>query len=506
MAHSPSFDSALATLWSAMQAQGDFPALAQSVAMIVRLIDSDEAHADRLAEFVLRDLALTSRVLRLANSAVYRRAGMPAVTTISRAIIVLGFETVKKIALTSAMLEHFGKAPSAVVDELVHSLSIAFWMERWAKRTRMPVETAFLQGLFRRLGQLLVQYYFPERAEKIAALTAAGMPGEKAEHEALGVSCAAFGMFVARQWELPLTVVQGMELASGKAPGRWPEGQEAGRWLASAAEQLVLMQSQGVAMFEVVKKLVQSYPFLQRFDERVWAEMAAETVEEIKTWWSLFKSSSPPQALRRLEKAMGSLQPRQEKSAPLAREFAGEEALDAAVSATGQLPFPALMRGIEELSQSILERQPLATIGFLACEVVWQALRCQRVVIFEVTDAVLQPRWGVGKDWERIKTGVRYSLREQNVFSLAVQRGLDIAIDDVTSPEIHGKLPRAFAAFAGSRSFVLLPVKVGRQVRALAYLDRPDEGTSWRTAEVTQQLRLWRNQLALALVAANASG
>src|SRR6478672_10379252 len=69
----------------------DMFALGSSVARVVQMASSDDEGTHALAYYVLSDVALTQRILRLANTVRYRTASGTAVTTISRAISLLGF-------------------------------------------------------------------------------------------------------------------------------------------------------------------------------------------------------------------------------------------------------------------------------------------------------------------------------------------------------------------------------------------------------------------------------
>ena len=77
----------------------DMFALGSSIARVVQMASSDDEGTHDLAYYVLSDVALTQRILRLANTVRYRTACGTVVTTISRAISLLGFDNVKTTAL-----------------------------------------------------------------------------------------------------------------------------------------------------------------------------------------------------------------------------------------------------------------------------------------------------------------------------------------------------------------------------------------------------------------------
>ncbi len=80
-------------------------ALGSSVARVIEMASSDDEGTQQLAYYVLSDVALTQRILRLSNTVQYRTASGTPVTTISRAIALLGFDNVKTCALAMLLVD-----------------------------------------------------------------------------------------------------------------------------------------------------------------------------------------------------------------------------------------------------------------------------------------------------------------------------------------------------------------------------------------------------------------
>src|SRR5207253_722414 len=85
------------TLWSRMAQQGDFPTLQFCIDNVFKTLNSDTSVGE-MAAGVLSDFSLSQKVIRLANSAMYRSFG-GEVTTVSRAILVLGVEAISHLTL-----------------------------------------------------------------------------------------------------------------------------------------------------------------------------------------------------------------------------------------------------------------------------------------------------------------------------------------------------------------------------------------------------------------------
>ena len=84
--------------WVTHIRDNEMPAFGTTVANVRQVTDDDRASAQRLAQVILQDAAMTTKVLKLANSVLYNPARQ-TVSTISRAIVVLGFDTVAEMAL-----------------------------------------------------------------------------------------------------------------------------------------------------------------------------------------------------------------------------------------------------------------------------------------------------------------------------------------------------------------------------------------------------------------------
>jgi hypothetical protein len=88
-------------------------ALGVSIARVVQMADSDDQGTQSLAYHVLSDVALTQKILRLANTPQYRQASGAPVTTISHAISLLGFDNVKTTALAMLLVDTLANSKHA---------------------------------------------------------------------------------------------------------------------------------------------------------------------------------------------------------------------------------------------------------------------------------------------------------------------------------------------------------------------------------------------------------
>ena len=191
-----------------MQRTGDFPTISRTLADINRLTgDSADASADKLANVILRDFALTGKLLKLVNSAFYGTRASE-VTSISETVVFLGVE---KVRMTANSLTFFGhmKGDSAVLkDSMTKSFLSGLIARHLAQREKLPsAEEAFICGMCQNLGENLVIFYFAEEFDDINELQQTKkLSKSAAARGVLGVGYAELGAAVAKSWNLPRSI------------------------------------------------------------------------------------------------------------------------------------------------------------------------------------------------------------------------------------------------------------------------------------------------------------
>ncbi|MEC9340594.1 MAG: protein kinase [Pseudomonadota bacterium] len=195
-----------------VRSQRDFPALSQRI-VDLNLLFTGDPDIMRVSEIISRDVALANKLLRIVNSAFYANAG-GEVETISRAVVMLGFRTVRDIAASLTVIDHVGEAGGAqlVRNRTLSSLFSAILAQKIAVFSRYEdIEEIFLCAMFHRLGWLLAAYYLPEACEEIQDRILRGDNEDIAATNALGMTLTDLGQEIARDWCLPEQIVRSME-------------------------------------------------------------------------------------------------------------------------------------------------------------------------------------------------------------------------------------------------------------------------------------------------------
>jgi len=238
---SASENEAVAKVLARMQRAGDFPAFVKNVSVISAKADVEgDASANQLGDAILQDYALTAKLLRIVNSSFYDRFGTK-INNVSRAVVVLGFERVRSLALGISIFRNPGNKPHArqLADLSIAALVSGEIARGVAKQAGLrDAEEAMICAMFQNLGHHLVVYYLPEVYDQILEAQKAGsLDIETAAEQVLGVSLRALGIAVVQKWRLSRRLTAAM--VPGPIPHSKPKtDEERLRLLSSFANEL----------------------------------------------------------------------------------------------------------------------------------------------------------------------------------------------------------------------------------------------------------------------------
>jgi putative nucleotidyltransferase with HDIG domain len=181
------------------------PTLPQVVANLLTMTESPSVDAMKLSKAL--DQSLAAKVLKVANSAFY---GKRKVNTISQGIVIIGFDAVKEIILTTSLFHTFHEAQD--IQDLQplwqHSLECAMIAKRLAWIYRYEIlDEAYFSGLIHDIGKLVIQQYFPEADQQIRKLMEEGVESLEGEKQILSINHAEIGGKMVQRWNFPAGLV-----------------------------------------------------------------------------------------------------------------------------------------------------------------------------------------------------------------------------------------------------------------------------------------------------------
>lgn len=190
----------------------DLPTLPVVFQELFKMMRDPDIQVPVLAEFIARDQALTAKILKLVNSAFYGRPSQ--ITTISRAVVIMGFQAVRSAALAIGVFEHFKGVASVEAFDLrrfwQHNIACGCIAKEISRTlTTANPEDAFVVGLLHDVGKLVMLRYFPDDVEQLCRAAAENELTWLACEDALfPIGHATVARAVFRSWDFPDTVVE----------------------------------------------------------------------------------------------------------------------------------------------------------------------------------------------------------------------------------------------------------------------------------------------------------
>lgn len=190
--------------WVDRLGKEEIPTFAQTARRMAAISCDNDSSANDLAKVILQDTAMTARVLRMVNSAFYNPSGRK-LDTVSYAIVILGFERVRNLALTVSMMEATiaSNMMSHVKKEMACAYHAAIQAQKLAEKIGLDdTENIYIAALLHRLGQLMFWCFPYEHREQLESLSDDPEAYLKVENDLLGFSLKSLTDSLITEWSL----------------------------------------------------------------------------------------------------------------------------------------------------------------------------------------------------------------------------------------------------------------------------------------------------------------
>ena len=190
--------------WVAYLSRVELPVLANTLRRINELTDSDSSTVNQLAAVIINDAQLTSQVLRLSNTVFYNQTRVQ-VSTVSRAITLIGFDSVKSMAISSLIVDSLLKRSSRphLLKCLARAIHAAVQARNLLpKGNEQAQEEVFIGALLMNIGELAFWACDTEQAMELEHSLRAGTPHVEAQKEILHSTFPEISRGLAEAWAL----------------------------------------------------------------------------------------------------------------------------------------------------------------------------------------------------------------------------------------------------------------------------------------------------------------
>ena len=506
-----------------MRHKSDFPTLSSSVSRIQALSEAENESLGGLCDEILKDVALTQKLLRLINTPHYRRGGGDSISTVSRAVSLIGLAGVRNLALSLMLVEHMEdkKHAQQLKEEFLRTVMAGTLASELCTNSR-DAEDAFIGSLFRNLGRLLAEFYLPDEAHEVRELarpaadgTPASLTEAAASAQVLGMPFEDLGQAVGQTWTLPDRLLNTMKAPTGTVPNRSMLGKSDHQpWLATLANAAAdaMLFSPPEELGKRLTILNQKYAASLELKPSAVQDAAARARKRLTELTKALKMEFPKnsQAERLLDHFY--------VDAPNAGQTEGPGP-DALGLGEGELVFDkvavpqnsadVLTSGIQDITNTMVDSFKLNDILRMILETIYRALDCRRV-IFCMRDAKtmqLIGRIGLGHGADGMKAAFQIPLKlapgaQADLFTAVSLKGADTLISDASAEAILNRLPVWFRDRVQAPTFLLLPMVMKHQgkdmVLGLIYADKAQAGSLQISEKDLSLLRTLRNQAVMA--------
>lgn len=479
-------------------------ALGASVARVVQLASSDDEGTHSLAYYVLSDVALTQKILRLANTPTYRTVSGAAVTTISRAISLIGFNNVKTTALAMLLVDTLlnSKHAQSVRVELEAALCASLIGRDLARLSfYQGAEEASISALFKNIGPLLIASQEHERFREICALMADGSHTQgQASQMILGSSYDVLSAAVLREWKIPDVIVRSL---STLPPGPQKAAVNRQEWMrqvasfsidvakllarradaADSAEARALHQRYGAALaldFDQMRKMFGS----------VRAEMTS-LLQSMNLEPLAPAADGPGLPNVLLLATMDAGDSHKQACHPSGKPTNARELLLDGVQQVTELRAAGQTR-LNQLIQVVLDTL-YTSMGF----------RFAAVCLKDPKSGQFRARLVCGERQAERQAGFAFPVAsDKDLFHLAMDNDADLMIADASAPKIRELLPAWHRSLLpDARSFIVLPLVLQSAQLGLFYADRVLPAPEGVPPDEASLIRALKAQVLLALQA-----
>ncbi len=477
-------------------------ALGSSVSRVVQITASDDEATNNLTHCVLSDVALTQKILRLSNSASYRRGSNTPVTTITRAIFMLGFDLVKTSALAMLLVDSLSNHKHAwsIRAELANALRASLVGRELARNSQYQgAEEVSIAALFKNLGRLLVASHEHASLGQIDMLVGAGKHSPvTASVQVLGCSYDELTEAVLTEWNIPETIINALSaVPAGKqrVAGNRQEWMRQVASFSAEASQLVSRDDAEVEADE--QKLLARFGAALNLDTEKMRELFTSVAGEMRVLTESFKRDETDIKVASTESVMSDV---------LLMMTMGADNKTEGFHPSGK-PVNArdlLLAGVQDMIQMrALGRSKVNELILVVLETLYRSMgfRFATMCLKDTKSGQFRARVALGEGHaSRQERFIFQMTSERDLFHLSMENNTDLMISDASSEKIRDLLPVWHRALLpDARSFIVLPLVVQKVQLGLFYADRVLPAPEGMPPDETALIKALKSQILAAL-------
>ena len=433
----------------------EMPIFGHTVQRIISVAEDDEASANQLAQVVLQDASMTTRVLKLVNTTYYKTRE-ESISTISRAVVLLGFDTVRNMCLSISLVDAFvrGNARDHLTYELARAIHAAVQARAIAiQRGDNSPEEVFIATLLYHIGDMAFWCFSEHQADELDTLMQQpGYTPELAQVEVLGFRLSELSSSLAQEWRLsPLL----KEVLNTPQPGYARHlNITLAHELARKAERHGWQAVQTKEVEERIARLIAQ-------DEKAARERLHHNAREAAHIAGHFGAASASKAI------------------PLPGLYMDERLPTAEQAIVPQYLEPDGMlqlKILRELTQMLESTRNLNTVMELILEGIYRGVGMDRTLFALVTPnrRELRGKFALGHDAQALNESFHFLKhpQQQNLFFDLLEQGEEVWFDPQHNAQLRQSVGGAITRAVGTQAFFVAPIIVSGKRIGVFYADR----------------------------------
>lgn len=458
--------------WIKQLSEKDMPVFSGTVTEVTQVVNSQDTSASDVAHVVLRDASLTGRLLKAVNSFHFNPTNQ-AINTVSRAVMVMGFDKVRALTLSMVLIDNLsqGMQRQKLVDEMAQAFHAATQAQEFAKQTKAgEPEDIFVATLLSRLGRMAFWAFADDAADSLMQQIESGQDEAKAEKAVLGFQLTELTRALSDQWHLGDVV---NDYLHGRINPAMAACIDAGLNLADTAKS----GWDNTALDAVIEEVAESLG-LEPDSVRESAYDNAKTAREVT---KLYGSHAASQSIPLPDSVM-----MDEEEATAAAET--DKALDTVATQTTLFPEPDIhyqMTVMQEISSAVQERPSIGIILEMVLEGIFRGVGTDRAIfaMFNPERTHLSCKYVLGDDDDQLRQQLSIDVtRAENVFHQIIQSQKPRLIPG-NPQQLGGTLSRDTIRLLGTPPYMVMPTIVRNKVIGIFLADRKASGRELTEAD-----------------------
>lgn len=508
LSDSQSKNSTIDFLLRRMRHSADFPSLSQTISAINRLNDVEGERLQDLSSVILQDFSLTNKLLKIVNSATYGQFG-GSVSTVSRAIVILGFDTIRNLAITLLLFEHMQNKGQA--ERLREAVLQGFFCgvlsrELCIKCGWKDAEEALICGMFQQMGRLLTLYYFHEESNEILKRQEQTQEPEALVAEAiLGISYRELGISVVQAWNFPERIVNSMREMPTTIRSAQSQGERLRLFSNLSTELLPIVSLPASSASQALQKVIHRYQAALSWKERAYYDVLEDAAKSYLTYLSMLGIDTRGSHFAKGLLSLAGLKELPTLATMVSTDGLQEARLAATVSpemVEKANPAAMLAAGVQDITNTLVGDFKLNDLIRMILETMYRSVGFDRVLFCtrDQKTACMGARFGFGEGIEKILPQFQFKLEPvSDVFQLVMAKQADVFIEDIDAESISQRIPAWYRQLLTAKTLILFPLYIDKRPVGLFYGDKQKAHDLVIPHEQLNLLKTLRNQAILAI-------